>query len=108
MNPPPYVTWALINLLDRGMSVTEAIDAPRFRLNSVRSAPRPAWDIGKLAAETRITAATMDGLATLGLVTAPLGDYGPTGAMHAVMEDADTGQLIGASDPRGTGQAAGY
>ena len=106
--PPPYVTVALINLLDRGMSVAEAINAPRFRLDSVRSAPRSAWDIGKLAAETRITAATMDGLATLGLVTAPLGDYGPTGVMHAVMEDADTGQLIGACDPRGTGQAAGY
>lgn len=106
--PPPYVTLALINLLDRGMSVAEAIDAPRFRLVSVPSAPRSTWGVGQLTAETRIASATMDGLATLGLAVTPLGDYGRTGAMHAVMKDADTGQLIGAVDPRQSGQAAGY
>jgi gamma-glutamyltranspeptidase len=55
-----------------------------------------------------IASTTIDGLAALGLATAPLGEYGRTGAMHGVMEDAETGHLIGAADPRRTGQAAGY
>jgi gamma-glutamyltranspeptidase/glutathione hydrolase len=106
--PPPYVTLALLDLLEYGMSLPEAVDAPRFLLAPRPAGPRPPWDIGQVTVETRVADATVAGLTALGLATAPLGEYGRTGAMHAVLYDAAARQLLGVADPRGTGQAAGY
>lgn len=106
--PPPSVTLVLLNLLEYGMSLPAAIDAPRFRLVPHAAGPRSGWEVGELAVETRVPPATLAGLASLGLTTTPLGDYGHTGAMQAVMRDVATQQLVGVTDPRGAGQAAGY
>jgi gamma-glutamyltranspeptidase/glutathione hydrolase len=106
--PPPYVTLVLLNLLADGMTLPEAIDAPRFRLDAQRPGPRAMWDIGQVMIETRVPAATVAGLTRLGLTVAPLGDYGHVGAVQAVMVDAATGELLGVADTRLPGRAAGY
>lgn len=106
--PPPYVTLMLLNLIEYGMSLEEAVNAPRFQLNTSSAGTRSGWNIGRLTAETRLPHATIAGLTALGLAIEPLGDYGRTGSMQAVMADRDSGQLIGVTDPRRTGSADGY
>jgi gamma-glutamyltranspeptidase/glutathione hydrolase len=106
--PPPYVTLALLNLLAYGMTLPEAIDAPRFRLDARGTGPRSMWDIGQLCVETRVPATTLEGVSRMGLRVAPLGDYGHVGALQAVMYDAATRELLGVADSRLPGRAAGY
>ena len=91
------------------MSLQEAIEAPRFRLDQEAKGPRPAWPIGRLTAETRIPQATIVGLQRFGIEVTPLGDFNwHVGSVQAVMRDAATGQLLGAADSRRAGYAAGY
>jgi gamma-glutamyltranspeptidase/glutathione hydrolase len=107
--PPPYVTLILLNLLGYGMSLDEAIEAPRFRLDREAKGPRPVWNIGRLTTETRLPQATLDGLKALGIEVSPLGDFNwHVGSVQAVMRDAATGALVGAADSRRGGHAAGY
>jgi gamma-glutamyltranspeptidase/glutathione hydrolase len=106
--PPPYITLVLLNLLDYGMPLRDAIEAPRFRLDPDAPGPRPVWEIGKLTAETRIPEATLEGLKALGIATVPLGDYNwHVGSVHAVLRE-DGGELTGVADSRRAGYAAGY
>lgn len=105
--PPPYITLVLLNLLEYGMSLRDAIEAPRFRLDTEAKGPRTGWAIGKLTAETRVPQATLDGLAALGIETAPLGDFNwHVGSAHAVLRAPD-GALTGVADSRRGGYAAG-
>lgn len=107
--PPPYITLTLLNLLGHGMSLQEAIEAPRFRLDPEAKGAHSAWPIGRLTAETRIPQATIDGLKRFGIESAPLGDFNwHVGSVHAVMRDPVTGVLTGAADSRRGGYAAGY
>ena len=107
--PPPYIALTLLNLLGYGMSLTEAIEAPRFRLDPRAAGPQPAWAIGTLTAETRIPEATIAGLRRFGMETAPLGDFNwHVGSVQAVMRDPEGAGLLGAADSRRGGFAAGY
>ena len=87
--------YVLSNVLDFGLDLQAAIDAPRF-----------LPEAGKLVLERHVPAATRDELQRLGhIVTeAPL----PWGGAQAIMIDRDAGVLIGASDPRKDGCALGY
>lgn len=97
--PAPYTTLVLLDLLEYGMGVAEAVDAPRF-----------AFDLdarGPLAVEARVPHPTLDGLAELGITTRLLADHDrATGRFQAVARDGD--RLVGVVDPRGSGAAAGY
>jgi gamma-glutamyltranspeptidase/glutathione hydrolase len=107
--PPPYIALTLLNLLGYGMTLIEAIEAPRFRLDPAASGPQPAWAIGKLTAETRIPEATIAGLRRFGMEFAPLGDFNwHVGSVQAVMRDPEGPGLLGAADSRRGGFAAGY
>ncbi len=102
------IALLLVNLLHYGMDLAEAIDAPRFRMIPPEGFRR-GWDIGRLAHEDRIPAATLDGLAHMGIETQSLGTYNwHTGSVQAVQRNLQTGELTGAADPRRAGQAAGY
>ena len=83
------------NVLDYGMDVQEALDAPRaFAFQN------------ELRVEHGIRADVADGLAALGhnVVAAPI----PLGGGQAIHIDWDSGVLTGGSDPRKDGCALGY
>ena len=92
----------LVNLVDRGMSLQQAIDAPRVRYMSGRG----------VMMEEAIGAPAIDDLARRGHERV----FPPAGIMHralmgggqAIMIDPETGALSGASDYRKDGLALGY
>lgn len=92
----------LVNLIDRGLNLQEAIDAPRVRYISGRS----------VMMEDDLTPTVIDGLIKRGHERS----LPPAGAMHrtfmgggqAIMIDPTTGALLGASDKRKDGLALGY
>jgi gamma-glutamyltranspeptidase/glutathione hydrolase len=92
----------LVNLVDRGMNLQQAIDAPRVRYVSGR---------GVMLEET-LGASVIDALVQRGHERV----LPPAGIMHralmgggqAIMIDPETGALSGASDPRKDGLAIGY
>ena len=92
----------LVNLVDRGMNLQQAIEAPRVRYVSGRG----------VMMEESLGAPVIDALTQRGHERV----LPPAGIMHralmgggqAIMIDPDTGALSGASDPRKDGMALGY
>ena len=87
----------LSNLLDYGMDIQEAIDAPRIFAD-----PK----LGKLRCETGIAQETVAALAALGHSVEVCED--PIGGAQAIRIDHDRGVLVAGSDPRKDGCALGY
>ncbi|MCY1706604.1 gamma-glutamyltransferase [Pannonibacter sp. SL95] len=87
----------LTNMIDHGMDVQEAIDAPRLFLDDTFT---------KLQVESGIPEAAVAGLAARGhdVVRASA----PIGGAQAIQIDRKRGTLTGGSDPRKDGHAAGY
>jgi gamma-glutamyltranspeptidase / glutathione hydrolase len=95
------------NLLDFGMDVQEAGDAPRFRhFGSSEPTGEPADGGGSVALESGISPDVRHRLEAKGhrLVEAP----GTFGGYQAIRIDLERGVLIGGSDPRKDGAAMGY
>ncbi|MGO9463809.1 MAG: gamma-glutamyltransferase [Isosphaeraceae bacterium] len=95
------------NLIDFGMDVQEAGDAPRFRhFGSSEPTGQPARGGGSVALESGIGPEVRRALAARGhdLVDAP----GTFGGYQAIRIDLERGVLIGGSDPRKDGAAMGY
>jgi gamma-glutamyltranspeptidase/glutathione hydrolase len=92
----------LINLVERGLNLQEAIDAPRVRYIAGR----------RVMLEDELGDAVIRGLVALGHERA----LPPAGLRHrifmgggqAILVDAATGALLGASDARKDGLALGY
>jgi gamma-glutamyltranspeptidase/glutathione hydrolase len=97
----------LCDMIDFGMDVQEAGDAPRFR-HSGSSEPtgQRAMDGGTVALESGIDAGVVRALEARGhrLVASP----GGFGGYQAIRIDRERGILIGGSDPRKDGAAMGY
>ena len=92
----------LINLVDRGMNLQQAIDAPRIRYISGKG----------VMLEDTLPADVINGLVERGhervLPPAGIKHRALMGGGQAIMIDPDTGALSGASDPRKDGIAIGY
>lgn len=93
----------LINLLDAGMNVQAAIEAPRFRTMEGRH----------VVMEARIPAASREALAGLGHEIKLAGEWAAAGSMsigraQAIWIDPDSGSLLGGADPRTDGTALGW
>jgi gamma-glutamyltranspeptidase/glutathione hydrolase len=92
----------LLNLIDRGLNLQQAIDAPRIRYMNARN----------VMMEDGLTAAVIAELVKRGHERA----FPPAGINHralmgggqAIMIDPETGALVGASDIRKDGLAVGY
>ena len=92
-------TLLLVNLIDHGMDLRRAIDAPRFHAHNTD--PR-------LFVEGSLPLATVEGLADLGYPVEVLRERDPFfGGAQAIMVDLDTGALVGVADPRRDGTADG-
>jgi len=97
----------LSNIIDHGMDVQEAGDAPRFRhLGSSEPTGSQAKDGGSVALESEIPAEVRQQLEAKGhqLISSP----GGFGGYQAIRIDLERGVLIGGSDPRKDGCAMGY
>jgi gamma-glutamyltranspeptidase / glutathione hydrolase len=90
----------LVNMIDLGMGLQEAIDAPRFRFTTGRS----------VLLEEEIPPATVQKLISMGHVrgTPPGLLRSSMGGGQAIMIDPRSKTLMGASDPRKDGLAIGY
>jgi gamma-glutamyltranspeptidase/glutathione hydrolase len=87
------------NIVDFGMNVQGALDAPRFS--------KETFEGCDVNLESRISEATRKELTARGHQIVMRGDYSSTrmGAGQAVMRDFSTGVNFGASDPRKDGSA---
>jgi gamma-glutamyltranspeptidase / glutathione hydrolase len=97
----------LVNIIDHGMDVQSAGDAPRFS-HSGSSTPTGlhASGVGTVALESGIGPDVRKALEARGhkIVNAT----GAFGGYQAIRIDVEKGVLIGGSDPRKDGQAMGY
>ena len=106
MQPQGHVQ-VLSDMIDFGMDVQEAGDAPRFRhLGSSEPTGTPADGAGSVALESEIGPEVRRALEAKGhrLVNS----RGGFGGYQAIRIDADRGVLMGGSDPRKDGAAMGY
>ena len=92
----------LVNLVDRGLNLQQAIDAPRIRYISGRGVmleeSLPAPVIARLIERGHERVIPPAGIMHRALM----------GGGQAIMLDSETGALLGASDPRKDGLAIGY
>jgi gamma-glutamyltranspeptidase/glutathione hydrolase len=90
-------TQVMVQHLDYGLPLQDAIDAPRARL----------WDGRRVQIEARLPATTLDALRARGHeVDTPLAWTMTVGGMHGITRDPRTGVLAGACDPRRDGFVA--
>ena len=97
----------LVNIIDFGMDVQAACDAPRFyHSGSSKPSGAVAKDGGTVALESGIGPEVRRALEAKGhrIVNSP----GSFGGYQAIRIDTENGVLIGGSDPRKDGGAMGY
>ncbi len=107
MQPQGHVQ-VLCNLIDFGMNLQEAGDAPRFRHEgSSEPTGRKMESGGTVSLEVGISPDAERILVGKGhRLTPPYGTF--FGGYQAIMLDPETGMYLGASDPRRAGCAYGY
>ena len=92
----------ITNLIDRGMSLQAAIDAPRWRMG-----PETSWTDASLELEKRFGEICAASLRRLGHDVRLIGDWAAGGAAQLIGIDGVA--LVGAGDPRpGTSSVLGY
>jgi gamma-glutamyltranspeptidase/glutathione hydrolase len=92
-----------LNLLDHGMSIQDAIDAPRLSVTAAGGAVNR--DNGAPGSRfTGFSEAALDGLRALGHTVNPPADIG---SVQAVVVDAQTGKQYGGADARREGTVIG-
>ncbi|MCY3600017.1 MAG: gamma-glutamyltransferase family protein [Gemmatimonadetes bacterium] len=96
----------LVNLLDFGMPVQEAIAAPRFTLSGEPSFYRPGAEI-RFRLEDRLPDAVAGTLEALGY-TVELAPGYAFGSIQGITFDAATGALMAGADPRRVAYAVGW
>jgi gamma-glutamyltranspeptidase/glutathione hydrolase len=106
MQPQGHVQ-VLVNLIDFGMNVQQAGDAPRVRhLGSAQPTGKKADGAGTVHAESGISEEAVEALRAKGhTVKRSKGDFG---GYQGILIDREAGVLHGASEPRKDGQAVGY
>lgn len=95
----PTVAQVISNVIDNGMSMQEAIMAPRCF----------ATASGQVHIEGRMPAATIEKMKALGYDVNVRGNWDNYfGGVHAVLYDQKAKKLFGGADPRRDGQAAAF
>ena len=99
----------ITHVLDFGMTVAEAVEAPRWRnTQSPTESNIPHVCKDELLVESRFSPQALSGLERRGHVLNILGDWGATGSEMMIQVDTNTGALHGAADPRRDGYAVGW
>ena len=90
-----------LNLIDHGMTIQQAVDAPRI---SATGKTGVTVDVGSPLSPTPFPAASIQGLKDLGHT---VGNPLDIGSVQAVVVDARTGKQYGAADARREGKVIG-
>lgn len=91
------IIHAILNVIDHGMTATEAIAAPRFDCQG---------DV--IYAHARIPPSVCEGVKAMGHdIHRGLASYGGIASVHGIIIDPETGQLDGGADPDAGGMALG-
>ena len=104
---PQAQAWVLMNIIDFGMNLQEAGDAPRLvHVGSSQPTGSVMTDGGEVALESGFDANVIEKLVRAGH---KIGSRkGLFGGYQAVMKDSQHGVWVGASESRKDGHAAGY
>ena len=106
MQPQGHVE-VLVNLIDFGMDVQQAGEAPRVEhVGSATPTGRPASGVGVVRAEAGISPEIIEGLTQRGHKVVRVRTNG--GGYQAIQIDPETGMLHGGSEARKDGAAVGY
>ena len=90
-------TQTMVQLTDYGLSIQDAIEAPRARL----------WDGRRVQVESRIRPEVIEALKARGHAAEAYLPWTMTvGGMHGIVIDPDTGSMTGGCDPRRDGYVA--
>jgi gamma-glutamyltranspeptidase/glutathione hydrolase len=100
-------TQVISNIVDHGMSLQDAVDAPRW-YSFPGTDPANLDRTPAVRAEQRVPEAARNALAGLGHSVEMLGAWSGGGAVQLVQLDRERGVLRGASDPRPGGMALGF
>ena len=99
----------LSHALDFGMTVAEAVEAPRWRnTHSPTESNYPHTCPDELLVEARLSPETMEGLRRRGHSLNILESWAAAGSEMMLQVDSETGALHGAADPRRDGYAVGW
>ena len=99
----------ITHVLDFGMTVSEAVEAPRWRnSHSPTESNIPHECENLLYVESRFPAETLDGLRQRGHTLDVMHGWGASGSEMMIQVDEETGTLHGAADPRRDGYAVGW
>jgi len=106
----PSAFQALVNLIDHGMTLQEAVEAPRFVTHSFPGSFEPhPYHPGRLDLERSLGEATGAALAALGHRVQWLPDLSiGTAGVCAISADLERGILYGGADPRRAARAMGW
>ena len=96
----------LVNILDLGMSVQEAIEAPRFSLFAAPNFYRAGSEI-TLRIEDRISLEHLEGLQELGHEVQLAPSYS-LGSIQAILKNMSFGTFAAGADPRRAAYAVGW
>ena len=99
----------ICHILDHGMTVQEAVEAPRWRHRQIggeSTVPHGLDDV--LVLEERFPQATRDELARLGHTLELIGPWDASGSAVAIRRDPASGALQGGADPRRDAYAVGW
>jgi len=98
----------IVNVLDFGMSIQEAIEAPRFRLDPEPNFYKPGAKM-TVAVERRVAPATIKALEAMGHTIELLPDFtAGVGGMQGILVNQTTGTMTAGADPRRAGYAIGW
>ena len=99
----------ITHILDFGMTVAEAVEAPRWRnTHSPTESTLPHDCDNLLHVESRFPHEVLEGLKAKGHVLNIIGDWEGRGSEVMIQVDPETGVLGGAADPRRDGYAIGW
>lgn len=99
----------LSHALDFGMTVAEAVEAPRWRnTHSPTESNYPHTCPDELLVEARLSPETLEGLRRRGHQLNVLEGWAAAGSEMMLQVDSETGALHGAADPRRDGYAVGW
>lgn len=98
----------IVNVIDFGLTIQEAIEAPRFRLDADPNFYKAGAAI-TLALERRVPAATIKVLEAMGHKVRLLPEYTPgVGGMQGILVNLETKTMTAGADPRRAGYAIGW
>ncbi|MET0290454.1 MAG: gamma-glutamyltransferase, partial [Pseudoxanthomonas sp.] len=98
----------IINVIDFGLDIQQAIEAPRIRVDATPNFYKPGAAT-TVALESRFPAATLEGLRARGQTLKLLDAYTPgVGGMQGILIDTRHNTMTAGADPRRAGYAMGW